>query len=79
MTVKLKLLVLSLAMTGTLAYHHLQICKASELKNMRSGVSIEKHMRSGISLGKLKKKLKIKKIIKKNPCASFSVEFSIFF
>ena len=34
---------------------------------MRSGVSIEKHMRSGISLGKLKKKLKIKKIIKKNP------------
>ena len=46
---------------------------------MRSGVSIEKHMRSGISLGKLKKNLKIKKIIKKNPCASFSVEFSIFF
>ena len=56
MTVKLKLLVLSLAITETLAYNHLQICKASELKNMRSGVSLEKHMRSGISLGKFEKK-----------------------
>ena len=34
---------------------------------MPSGVSIEKHMRSGISLGKLKKKKKIKKILKKKP------------
>ena len=47
---------------------------------MRGGVSLEKHMRSGISLGKFEeKKLKIKKIVKKNPCTSFSVEFSIFF
>ena len=70
MTVKLKLLVLSLEITGTLDYHHLQICEASVLKNMRGDISLEKHMPSGISLGKKKKK---------NACTSFFVEFSIFF
>ena len=74
MTVKLKLLVLSLEITGTLDYHHLQICEASVLKNMRGDISLEKHMPSGISLGKKKKKKK-----KKNACTSFFVEFSIFF
>ena len=71
MTVKLKLLVLSLEITGTLDYQHLQICEASVLKNMRGDISLEKHMPSGISLGKKKKK--------KNACTSFFVEFSIFF
>ena len=56
LTVKLKLLVLSLEITGTLDYHHLQICEASVLKNMRSDINLEKHMPSGISLGKKKKK-----------------------
>ena len=58
MTVKLKLLVLSLEITGTLDYHHLQICEASVLKNMRGDISLEKHMSSGISLEKKKKKKK---------------------
>ena len=58
LTVKLKLLVLSLEITGTLDYHHLQICEASVLKNMRSDINLEKHMPSGISLGKKKKKKK---------------------
>ena len=58
MTVELKLLVLSLEITGTLDYHHLQICEASVLKNMRSDINLEKHMPSGISLGKKKKKKK---------------------
>ena len=70
LTVKLKLLVLSLEITGTLDYHHLRICEASVLKNMRSDINLEKHMPSGISLGKKKKK---------NACTSFFVEFSIFF
>ena len=56
LTVKLKLLVLSLEITGTLDYQHLQICEASVLKNMRGDISLEKHMPSGISLGKKKKK-----------------------
>ena len=56
MTVKLKLLVLSLEITGTLDYHHLQICEASVLKNVRGDISLEKHMPSGISLEKKKKK-----------------------
>ena len=59
MTVKLKLLVLSLEITGTLDYHHLQICEASVLKNMRGDISLEKHMPSGISLGKKKKKKRL--------------------
>ena len=58
LTVKLKLLVLSLEITGTLDYHHLQICEASVLKNMRGDISLEKHMPSGISLGKKKTKKK---------------------
>ena len=70
LTVKLKLLVLSLEITGTLDYHHLQICEASVLKNVRGDISLEKHMPSGISLEKKKKK---------NACTSFFVEFSIFF
>ena len=61
MTVELKLLVLSLEITGTLDYHHLQICEASVLKNMRGDISLEKHMPSGISLEKKKKKKKKKK------------------
>ena len=59
MTVKLKLLVLSLEITGTLDYHHLQICEASVLKNMRGDISLEKHMPSGISLEKKKKKKRL--------------------
>ena len=69
LTVKLKLLVLSLEITGTLDYHHLQICEASVLKNVRGDISLEKHMPSGISLEKKKK----------NASTSFFVEFSIFF
>ena len=57
MTVKLKLLVLSLEITGTLDYQHLQICEASVLKNMRGEISLEKNMPSGISLEKKKKRL----------------------
>ena len=61
LTVKLKLLVLSLEITGTLDYHHLQICEASVFKNMRGNISLEKHMPSDISLGKKKAKQKTKK------------------
>ena len=52
---------LSLEITGTLDYQHLQICEASVLKNMRGDISLEKHMPSGISLEKKKKKKKKKK------------------
>ena len=55
MTVKLKLLVLSLEITGTLDYQHLQICEASVLKNMRGDISLEKYIPSGFSLGKKNK------------------------
>ena len=60
LTVKLKLLVLSLEITGTLDYQHLQICDASVLKNMRGDISLEKHMPSGISLEKKQNKPKKK-------------------
>ena len=62
LTVKLKLLVLSLEITGTLDYHHLQICEASVLKNMRGDISLEKHMPSGISLEKKQNKTKKKRL-----------------